>query len=413
MLFSEDSDLDLLLASIGTCAILAFALKPVVEQLGVPSGPLVALAAGFPTLINLIRYKRARWGCAVVPLGLVAWGGAFLAGASPLVQALALLIPNLPFYLFVTVAVPVLARQRAAQALSEIANTSDPAALAPHLGAPDPLVRQAAGEALGRLGWGQVSGHLGAPLAGEDLGARQASADAIRAQAGGPERAAVLAWLEAEARRPAAGIPAAGLLGELSPDRACALLERAGRDPSLVLAVADGLLHGRRLDPEGPLDPAEADQGGDPHLAVPLLVEVLTRSAEADLRGDAFLLAARFAAEDPHLAQELACALREETGSPSSEELALVGEVGSAGDVLRVSAYVGAEDYDLAAVALEACEAIARRVEDDFGPARAPLLAALRTGATAIRARHPVGENRLADQLVARLEVMLAGLGEG
>ena len=413
MLFSEDSDLDLLLATLGTFAVLAFALKPAVEELGAPWGPILALAAGFPTLINLVRYKRARWGCAFVPLGLGLWGVAFLAGASGLVQALLILLPNLAFYLYVTVGKPIRARREAAQALREIATSDDPLRWAPHLSSPDPAVRLSAAQALGGAPWGAVAPLLGSPLAGEDLAARQASADALRAQAGGAAREGVLAWLAAEARRPQAGLPAAGLLAELSPDEAYALLGREARDPALVLAVADGLLHGRPLDPgaEGPLDPALLAPGGDPHVAAPLLVEVLTQGASAELRGDAFLLAARFAAEDPRLAHDLVCALRASQGPATAEELALLGEVGSAEDALRAAAHVGEEDYDLAAVALEACEAIARRAEDDLGEALGEVQAALRAGIASIRERHPAGENRLADQLVSRLETLSEGLG--
>lgn len=406
MLFHKDSQLDLLLAVLGTFAILVWALEPVVRLVGPPWGTVLAIAAGWPTVANLLRYKRAPMGCAVVPTGLIFLLIAKVANLAPEVQAFALLIPNLPFYLWISLIKPLAERRGAVNALGQIDSSQDPALWARYLDHSTLAVRLAAAEALSGRPFGEVSGFLGAPLESKEAGVRGAAAQAIRALAK-KEREAVALWLQTQAQASPAegtpagadelGLPAAGLLAELDPVRAEAVLE-AKPSPGLSLAIGEGFLYRTKE--------SESEDFG---RAAALLVEVLGTSPTDGQRGDAYYLSARFSDESPALSAALVEALRQREGTPSVEELALLGELGSEGqDALRAARYTGQEDYDLASAAAEAVEAIATRAES-LQPAESEVKSALAGARDEIRERHPAGENRLADQLVERLEGILSG----
>lgn len=399
MLFDKDSELDLVLAVIGTMVVLIWALGPVVEGVGPPWGMVLAIAAGWPTLANLLRYKRAPAGCAVVPTGLLLFLGARLANLAPELQAGALILPNLPFYLWVSAIKPFAERRAAVNALGEISASQDPTVWASYLEHSALAVRFAAAEALSRRPLAEVEGFLAAPLESEDPGVRGAAAQAIRALAL-REPVAVADWLTGQAtskgdsKAGESGLPAAGLLAELDPERAEVLLE--GSSTGLRLAIAEGLLYR-----------SKESEGDDFGRAAELLVEVLGTSTVDGQRGDAYYLAARFSEESPVLSAALLAALREHEERPTVEELALLGELGQDGkDALRAAIYAGEEDYDFASAATEAVEAITTRV-DSLGSAAAEVKRVLTAARDAIRARHPEGENRLADQLVERLELLL------
>jgi hypothetical protein len=399
VLFDQDSELDLVLAVIGTMVFLVWALSPVVQGVAPPWGMVLAVAAGWPTLANLLRYKRAPIGCAVVPAGLLLFLGARLAGLAPEIQAVALMLPNLPFYLWVSAIKPLAERREAVNALGEIGASQDPTLWAGYLEHPALSVRFAAAEALSGRPLAEVEGFLGAPLESEDPGVRGAAAQAIRALAQ-KEREPVAEWLQAQAAASGgpegseSGLPAAGLLAELDPARAEALLE--GASTGLRLAIAEGLLYRAK------------ESGGEEFgRAAQLLIEVVSTSQVDGQRGDAYYLAARFSVESEALSAALLGALRERSERPTVEELALLGELGQEGrDAVRAAAFAGEEDYDFAAAATEAVEGITGRA-GSLGSAEAEVESVLTSARDAIRERHPQGENRLADQLVGRLEVLL------
>lgn len=400
MLFEQDSELDLVLAVIGTMVLLAWGLAPIAKGVAPPWGMLLVVLAGWPTLANLLRYKRAPIGCALVPAGLMLFVAARLAGAELEVQTAALMLPNLPFYLWVSAFKPLAERRAAVAALGEIDASQDPALWARHLEHPALAVRIAAAEALGKRPLSEVSSFLGAPLESEDAGVRGAAAQAIRALAQ-REPAAVADWLHAQAAASAgpegseSGLPAAGLLAEQDPARAKTLLE--GASSGLRLAIAEGLLYRSKE--------TETD---DFDLAAQLLVEVVSTSAVDGQRGDAYFLAARFSEESPALSAALLDALREREARPTIEELALLGELGQDGkDALRAAGYAGDEDFDFASAATEAVEGIVVRT-GSLGTAEAEVQRLLTAARDAIRGRHPEGENRLADQLTERLESLLS-----
>ncbi|MBL4846393.1 MAG: hypothetical protein JKY65_12770 [Planctomycetes bacterium] len=394
MLFERDSEFDLLLAVLGTLGLLVWALEPVVRLVGPPWGPLLAIAAGWPTVANLLRYKRAPMGCAVVPAGILLFALARATNLAPEIQAFGLLIPNLPFYLWVSAIKPLLERRAATTAIASIAASDDPTAWAAYLEHPRLQVRHAAAQALATRPFADVSGLLASPLQSVEPGVRGAAAETIRA-AGLREKDSVAAWLSEQAQGGSAGLPAAGLLAELDPALALKLVTPESSH-TFRLAVAEGLLHRQPLDGES---------------AAPLLVTVVTSGESKDQRGDAYYLAARFSSEDEALTNALLAALREREGVPSVEEVALLGELGrNGGDARRAAAYTGLEDYDMAAAALEAVEAIARRTENALGEGQAEVVAALSNSKESIRKRHPEGENRLADQLLDRLETLLDSL---
>lgn len=403
MLFDQDSELDLVLAVIGTMILLIWGLGPIVQGVTPPWGMILAIAAGWPTLANLLRYKRAPIGCAVVPSGLVLFLGARLADLAPELQAAALMLPNLPFYLWVSAFKPLAERRAAVNALGEIGASQDPTLWARYLEHPALSVRFAAAEALSGRPLSEVSGLLSAPLESEDPGVRGAAAQAIRGLAL-REREAVAEWLQAQASAGAAaggdaasetGLPAAGLLAELDPARAEQLLE--GASSGLRLAIAEGLLYR-----------GKESQGEDFGRAAELLVEVVSTSAVNGQRGDAYYLAAQFSEESEVLSAALLSGLRAREERPSVEELALLGELGQDGkDALRAAGYAGEEDYDFACAAVEAVEGIMLRT-GSLGTRQTEVLGVLRAARDAIRERHPEGENRLADQLAERLESLLS-----
>ena len=184
-------------------------------------------------------------------------------------------------------------------------------------------------------------------------------------------------------------------MAELDPERAEALL--AGASTGLRLAIAEGLLYR-----------SKETEGDDFGRAAELLIEVAATSKVDGQRGDAYYLAARFSEASPVLSAALLEALRERQARPTVEELALLGELGQDGkDALRAATYAGEEDYDFASAAVEAVEAITIRAES-LGSAEAEVQRVLGVARDAIRARHPEGENGLADQLVERLEVLLS-----
>lgn len=148
MLFSQDNDLDLFFALGGVVIGLMIVLRPAMSELGQPWGTLLAIAVAVPTVSNLLRYKSAPLGCAVVPLGFLLWVVAWQLGRTWTERALLLGGPNLVFYVWRTAWRPWRLKHLAQQALGAIGGLGTTAELAPYLCHADGAVREAAASKL-------------------------------------------------------------------------------------------------------------------------------------------------------------------------------------------------------------------------------------------------------------------------
>lgn len=125
-------------------------------------------------------------------------------------------------------------------------------------------------------------------------------------------------------------------------------------------------------------------------------------AADASLERDVRAAAFESLADAPWsgLAGPVRAALERAT-PPTVELLWLLGLTGQPSDAALAARTVAAETFDVASASLSAVEELLDRGE----PAdRAPLDEALRSAREKIRAIHPPGDNRLADELVARIE---------
>ncbi|RMG19125.1 MAG: hypothetical protein D6731_00325 [Planctomycetota bacterium] len=367
LLFSPDSDLDLLFAVLGLIVLLALTVGPALQELaeerpGLALG-LLALA-GLPALVNLLRYRRAPWGCAVLPAGFLLYGLAFAAGLSGVVRTLLLAAPNVLFLFWDGVLRAVRGRVRAAQALQDVARAAEPTALLPYLADRDARVAAAAAEALGRFSPEEARDALQAAVAGEDLALARAAARALPAVAADPKA-----------------------------------LDDAAADsrPEVRLALAEGLLHAR---------------GGDLVRCARLLAELLGADDESVRQGalDAFDAPAAPAEQVAALAPLLRAALREALSADavaSAERLWALGEVGAAEDAELVAEALAASRPEVIAAAVHALSSLAGGGDAAI---RARAASALEAAHARLRGEHPLGENPIADRLCGELESLATAL---
>ena len=123
LLFSPNSDLDLLAASLGLMVLLAVTVGPALAEIATQQlnvALLLGTVVGVPCLINLLRYKRAPWGCAVLPAGFFLYLGAYFAGFSGVTRTLLLGAPNALFLAYDLVFRPLRLHAAAQAALAQV-----------------------------------------------------------------------------------------------------------------------------------------------------------------------------------------------------------------------------------------------------------------------------------------------------
>jgi hypothetical protein len=184
----------------------------------------------------------------------------------------------------------------------------------------------------------------------------------------------------------------------LFPGRVAHLAEDSR--PAVRFAIARGL----------------AGAGGDPQVAAAVLVGVL---ADADADSALRALALDLTDADGHdddwqarlsapLTVQLGKRLR--SGQVTAELMWALAAHGRAEDIPLAAAHAGGETVDLANAALEAVAGILNRGVE-LGEYAAATRDALAASRERLRAEHPLGDNGLADKIVARIEVLEKQLG--
>ena len=412
MLFSQDNDLDLFFALGGVVIGLMIALRPAMSELGQPWGTLLAIAVAVPTVSNLLRYKSAPLGCAVVPLGFLLWVLAWQLGRTWTERALLLGGPNLVFYAWRTGWRPWQLARLARQAIGEVGGLGSASELAPYLRHAAGEVREAAARKLSEQPPDEVLQALDPYLSGGEPEPRRAALRALEllGERGGPgarERlGALISAAPSEDAGPAAeasedagpAAEAARVLGSLGPS-ACAEFTGDPR-PAVRLGLAEGL---RGRTPPAASEAAELLVGvaGSAQAPEPLRVAALEAGdVPSEASAGPWREALRVALRD--------YARREEGATP--EVLWLLAEHGEPQDAPWAARFVAAGEYGLANAGVEALEQIFNRCEAQLGDAARETHGLLRAGVASVREVHPAGDNRLADLLVERLEGLLAGL---
>lgn len=364
--------------------------------------PVGVAAILFPCLAISLGV-RAPLGFVAGPLGFALWGAAHLLGRPPL-EGLALLAaaPAL-FVVWELLVAPALRRAEARRALAVVDGAVAPPELAPFLGHEDDAVRARAALRLGTFRASIVAEPLRAALRAAEARTRAAARTALLHQARTPdgfdlardafreqirERDAVLA---AEAAHALAGLDALGdLVASLAPGE-----ERA----PVRLAYARGLLAATA---------ASDGTGSRASLAATLLasvlgdpkVEVSAREAALDAFDDV----------PPRETRAVALPLLVR-GDATPELLWLLVEHGAPEDAPRVARWAAREPYARASAAVAALEAIVDRAgSTGLGVHARATREATVQARDALRAAHPPKDNALADELVERLELVVAEL---
>ncbi|HBP16438.1 MAG TPA: hypothetical protein DEA08_01420 [Planctomycetes bacterium] len=401
MLFSQDNDLDLFFALGGVVIGLMIVLRPAMSELGQPWGTLLAIAVAVPTVSNLLRYKSAPVGCAVVPLGFLLWVVAWQLGRTWTERALLLGAPNLVFYVWRTGWRPWRLRQLAQQALGALGGLGTTDELAPYLRHAASEVREAAASKLSERPPDEVLPALDPYLQGTEPEPRRAALRTLELlgdRGGDAARERLLALVSAEGVEARAAAEAATVLGSLGPSASAEL--HGDPRPEVRLGLAEGL--------RGRTPPAASEAAG-------LLVGV-AGSPDAP---EALRVAALEAGDVPSEAcagmwrEAMRAALRGYAASAegaTAEVLWLLAEHGEPQDAPWAARFVSAGEYGLANAGVEALEQIFNRCDAQLGEAAHETHGLLRAAVASVREVHPAGDNRLADLLVERLEGLLAGL---
>lgn len=282
-------------------------------------------------------------------------------------------------------------RSRAEGLAAVAAAGSAPGSLALQLEHPEPEVRQAAATALAAAPPSEALATLRPRL----LAASEAAPEgALLALAGlaarDSARAGALELFEAAARAPGEVAPAAAAEGWAALAPAAARALEADPRPIVRLGLGTGLLR------------SEARAG-----AALLLELVAAGDVPVELREEA-LDALDAAPADAGLGERAGEHLR--AGRVTPELLWVVAERGGPAELLLAADHLAAERYETAWAAMEAVAGVLRRHPQLPGPAVSEARTRLEAGKAALRAVHPPGDNRLADELIGRIERALAQL---
>jgi hypothetical protein len=238
---------------------------------------------------------------------------------------------------------------------------------------------------------------------GADLVARVVAlaADASRARSVGAACALGRA-LPAEARDHAAVALVSRLVA--APGEALGSFGAALRavDPAPA-RVAEALE--RETRPEARIALAAAIAGSEPGASA-LAAVLANADLSRELRGDA--LDALDAAAPAAVRPAVVAAFPKE-GAPTPELLWALAACGEPRDLGLAAPHVAAADFPVASAA---CEAAGQLLERGLPEDARALAAVLARGRESLRAVHPPGDNRLADDLVLRLESLEAVLAE-
>lgn len=420
MLFDPRSNFDLFLALGGVVLALVMVLPPAVAELGVERGHWAALlcaGVAIPLVANLLRYRKAKLGCAVVPLGFVLCGIAWGLQRPWTERALLLGAPNLLFFAWEFGVAPLVAWRSALAGRSAVAAAVEARELGPYLAHADPMTRALAGEALAKMPWRDAIAELGPAARSEAQEVRDAALYGIGFLAAQPDAAGNGArelLLElAGGADPKPAVEAAHVLGELDPGgEACRRLIESKPSSAVGAALVVGRLERRAIHGEegeriatvivATLADPEAPDG-----SVESVLEAIDPEEGVFTAGDP---------EDTEWTEALdvfrGTLLREARGALHNGGVTpgllwlLVGH-GLTADAPLAASAVASEDYPTAVAAIEAVEAVTSRADDDLGEHAVATRAALTAGRDRLREVHPPGDNMLADRLVARLEGLL------
>jgi hypothetical protein len=386
----------------GSAAIVATNV-PGLKELPVWLVASVGVAAILFPCLAISLGLRAPLGFVAGPSGFLLWGVAWLLGRPPLEGLLLLAGGPALFVVWELLVAPALRRSEARRALALVDAAAAPPELVAFLGHAADGVRARAALRMGTFRAANVAELLRTALRAAETRTRAAARTALLHQARTPdgfdlardafreqirERDVVLA---AEAAHALAGLDALGdLVASLAPGE-----ERA----PVRLAYARGLLAATA---------ASDGTGSRASLAATLLASVL-----GDPKVD---VSAREAALDafddvpPRETRAVALPLLVR-GDATPELLWLLVEHGAPEDAPRVARWAAREPYARASAAVAALEAIVDRA----GSTGLGLHArATREGTVqardALRAAHPPKDNALADELVERLEGVIAEL---
>ncbi|MEZ6188897.1 MAG: hypothetical protein R3F62_28325 [Planctomycetota bacterium] len=336
------------------------------------------LIVGVP-VVNLLRYRRAPWGCLPLALSVLTAAGLFAAGVDPLAGVIAVAVPNGAFLLGELLLGPSLRRARRARRLAELEDDALPLSrVLVLLGDREDEVSERAAKVLASRSWADVGLALAEPLA-----SRLPPRGLLPAleQHAAQDPATVRPWIEA--RLPGARFELRQGLGRLLG------------------------LHGGALpeDLDGRLGHALGQLEVDARAGGAALVATLAEPRATPAQRQAALEALDRAPADDVLAAARAAL----DAGPGTAELAWVfHDLGQAPDGPRVARLLGSDDYDVANAAVDALAGVLGRGK--LGEHEAATLAGVETARAQLRAEHPPGENRLADGLVQALEELRADL---
>jgi len=353
---------------------------------------VLAVAGGVAPVANLLRYRRARWGCLALALGVTGYGGLWLAGRSTVACAWAVAVPNGLFLLGDLGLRPLVAHLQGRAAAARARSAATAAEAAAVLVHPAAEARAAAAEALGRFAAAEVVPAAAAAVRDAPAG-RRGEAFAVLAARRADALAEVTRALEAllAAEDAAVAGDAAWELARADPAAAARLAPSADR-PAVRLGFAQGLVA------------AEAE----PEQAAGLLGGLLSDpETPGEVSSDALDTLAGLPGD--LVRAELRTRLAE---AATAELLWGLVEHGRPEEAPLAAEHVAAPDYATANAAVEAVAAILDRADDDLGPAAGPTRERLAAGRARVREVHAPGDNRLADGLVGALEELEAALGE-